>query len=74
MSVPIPGKSSWPELVGVLATPAATTIAHERPDVSVEVLPPGSPKIRPVDPNYNTTRVHVFIDSKGIVNQVPVIG
>ena len=27
MSVPIPGKSSWPELVGVNATLAATAIA-----------------------------------------------
>ena len=40
MSVPIPGKSSWPELVGVQATLAATAIAHDRPDVAVEVLPP----------------------------------
>ena len=70
MSVPIPGKSSWPELVGVLATPAATTIAQERPDVSVEVLPPGSPVI----PDFNPTRARVFIDNNGIVNQVPVIG
>ena len=70
MSVPIPGKSSWQELLGVLATPAATTIAHERPDVSVEVLPPGSPVI----PDFNPTRVRVFIDNNGIVNQVPVIG
>nr|CAZ96136.1 putative proteinase inhibitor I13, potato inhibitor I [Saccharum hybrid cultivar R570] len=70
MSVPIPGKSSWPELVGVLATPAATTIAHERPDVSVEVLPPGSPVIT----DFNPTRVRVFIDNNSIANQVPVIG
>ncbi|CAD6252086.1 unnamed protein product [Miscanthus lutarioriparius] len=72
MSVPIPGKSSWPELLGVLATPAATTIAHERPDVSVEVLPPGSPVI--LDLNPTRVRVRVFIDNNGIVNQVPVIG
>ena len=70
MSVPIPGKSSWQELLGVLATPAATTIAHERPDVSVEVLPPGSPVI----PDFNPTRVRVFIDNNGIVDQVPFIG
>ena len=70
MSVPFPGKSSWPELLGVLATPAVTAIAHDRPDVSVEVLPPGSPVI----PDFNPTRVRVFIDSNGIVNQVPVIG
>ena len=63
MSVPIPGKSSWQELLGVLATPAATTIAHERPDVSVEVLPPGSPVI----PDFNPARVPVLIDNNGLV-------
>ena len=70
MSVPIPGKSSWPELVGVNATLAATAIAHDRPDVAVEVLPPGAPVI----PDFNPARVRVFIDNNGIVNQVPVIG
>ncbi|KAG0531457.1 hypothetical protein BDA96_04G024400 [Sorghum bicolor] len=70
MSVPITGKSSWPELVGVQATLAATAIAHDRPDVSVEVLPPGSPVI----PDFNPTRVRVFINNGGFVNQVPVIG
>ena len=70
MSVPIPGRSSWPELVGVLAMLAATAIAHNRPDMSVEVLPPGSPVI----PDFNPTRVRVFIDNNSIVNQVPVIG
>nr|CAZ96085.1 putative proteinase inhibitor I13, potato inhibitor I [Saccharum hybrid cultivar R570] len=55
MSVPIPGKSSWPELVGVLAKLAATTIAHDRPDVSIDVLlsagvadhPAGGPELQP---------------------------
>ncbi|RCV05711.1 hypothetical protein SETIT_1G105500v2 [Setaria italica] len=70
MSVPIPGKSSWPELVGVLATLAATAIAHDRPDVSVEVLPPGSPII----PDFNPSRVRVFIDNNAIVTKTPVIG
>ncbi|KAF6987280.1 hypothetical protein CFC21_004937, partial [Triticum aestivum] len=42
-------KSSWPELVGVMATPAATQIALVRPDVAVEVLPPGAP----LTPDYN---------------------
>ncbi|CAL5060645.1 unnamed protein product [Urochloa decumbens] len=70
MSQPIPGKSSWPELVGVLGTLAATAIAHDRPDVAVEVLPPGSPII----PDYNPTRVRVFIDNNAIVTQTPVIG
>jgi len=70
MSVPIPGKSSWPELVGVNATLAATAIAHDRPDVAVEVLPPGAPVI----PDFNPARVRVFIDNNLLVSKVPVIG
>ncbi|KAI5021185.1 hypothetical protein ZWY2020_055030 [Hordeum vulgare] len=63
-------KSSWPELVGVLATLAATQIALDRPDVAVEVLPPGAP----LTPDYNPERVRVFIDNSGIVSQTPTIG
>jgi len=70
MSVPIPGKASWPELVGVNATLAATAIAHDRPDVAVEVLPPGAPVI----PDFNPARVRVFIDNNNLVAKVPVIG
>ena len=60
------GKLAWPELVGVLA---AMVITHERPDVAVELLPPGSP----VTPDYNTKRVRVYIDNNGIVAKVPVM-
>ncbi|KAM3399666.1 hypothetical protein ACQJBY_004842 [Aegilops geniculata] len=63
-------KSSWPELVGVLATLAATQIAHDRPDVAVEVLPPGAPLM----PDYNAQRVRVFINLGGTVSKTPVIG
>ncbi|CAM0913295.1 unnamed protein product [Alopecurus aequalis] len=65
-----PGKSSWPELVGLMATPAATQIAHDRPDVAVEVLPQGAPLM----PDYNPERVRVFLDLYGIVAKIPVIG
>ncbi|KAK1603729.1 hypothetical protein QYE76_027402 [Lolium multiflorum] len=65
-----PDKSSWPELVGVMATPAATQIAHDRPDVAVEVLPLGAPLM----PDYNAKRVRVFLDLYGIVDKTPVIG
>uniref|UniRef100_A0A0D9X8B1 Subtilisin inhibitor 1 n=1 Tax=Leersia perrieri TaxID=77586 RepID=A0A0D9X8B1_9ORYZ len=63
-------KSSWPELVGVLATLAATEITKERPDVAVEVLPPGAP----LTPDVNEKRVRLFIDNSGIVAKTPVIG
>ncbi|KQK19105.1 hypothetical protein BRADI_1g46410v3 [Brachypodium distachyon] len=64
------GKSSWPELVGVMATAAATQIGHDRPDVAVEVLPPGAP----LTPDYNDHRVRVFINLSAVVIQTPVIG
>ena len=70
MSGPIPGKSSWPELMCVPATQAATTISQERPDVGVEVLPPGSPTV----PDYNPKPVRVFINNYGVVIHIPVIG
>ena len=52
------------------ATLAATAIAHDRPDVAVEVLPPGAPVI----PDFNPARVRVFIDNNNLVAKVPVIG
>lgn len=65
-----PGKSSWPELVGVLATLAANQISRDRPDVAVEVLPPGAP----LTPDYNAERVRVFMDNNAVVIKTPVIG
>ena len=63
-------KSSWPELVGILASLAATQIAHDRPDVAVEVLPPGAPLM----PDYNPARVRVFIATHGLGSPTPAIG
>ncbi|TVU33595.1 hypothetical protein EJB05_25420, partial [Eragrostis curvula] len=63
-------KSSWPELLGVLATLAANQIGRDRPDVAVEVLPPGAP----LTPDYNPLRVRVFMDNNAVVIQIPVIG
>jgi hypothetical protein len=47
-----------------------TKIKQDRPDVSVEVLPPGAP----LTPEFNPERVRVFIDLNGLVAQVPIIG
>uniref|UniRef100_J3MTD3 Subtilisin inhibitor 1 n=1 Tax=Oryza brachyantha TaxID=4533 RepID=J3MTD3_ORYBR len=63
-------KTSWPELVGVLATLAATQISRDRPDVAVEVLPPGAL----LTPDVNDKRVRVFIDNNGLVAKTPVVG
>ncbi|KAK1677600.1 hypothetical protein QYE76_038448 [Lolium multiflorum] len=68
------GKASWPELVGMPATPAVTRINTERPDLTTEVLFVG---ISPSPPGFDSTRVCVFLDSRdklGRVAAVPVIG
>ncbi|KAL6848554.1 hypothetical protein ACP4OV_021848 [Aristida adscensionis] len=72
MSIPPPEflKVSWPELLGVLATLAATAIQHDRPDCSVEVLAPGAP----YNPDDNPLRVLLFIDYNAIVTQIPSVG
>jgi len=43
-------KSQWPELVGMAATPAVTQIKQDRPDVAVEVIPPGWNQLRRQEP------------------------
>lgn len=63
-------KLYWPELVGVPATPVVMKIKQDRPDVAVEVLPPGAP----LTPEFNPLRVRVFIGLDGLVAQVPIIG
>ena len=54
-----------------MATPAAQKIAHERPDVAVEVLPQGT-RIEP--DGFNAARVRVHLDNSGYVSQIPQIG
>lgn len=70
MSGANPEKTSWPELLGVPATLAAQKIALDRPDVAVEVLPPGAP----LTPGFNPKRVRVFITLSGLVASIPVVG
>ena len=50
-------KTSWPELVGVAAVPAVAKIMQDRPDVAMEVLPPGTHPLPGVDPNRVRIRV-----------------
>ncbi|CAO2041250.1 unnamed protein product [Urochloa humidicola] len=64
-------KSSWPEeVVGMAATPAVMKIMQDRPDVAVEVLPPGTHLASGVNPK----RVRVFIDARGAVAKTPRVG
>ncbi|KAJ1269904.1 hypothetical protein BS78_06G013400 [Paspalum vaginatum] len=72
-TAPAPGqhqKTSWPEVVGMAATPAVMKIMQDRPDVAVEVLPPGTHLL----PGANPKRVRVFIDGLGAVAKTPRVG
>ncbi|KAL6848551.1 hypothetical protein ACP4OV_021845 [Aristida adscensionis] len=63
-------KMSWPEVVGTPATPAVMQIMQDRPDVAVEVLPPGANLL----PGFNPQRVRVFISNFGTVAEIPRVG
>ncbi|KQK19103.1 hypothetical protein BRADI_1g46400v3 [Brachypodium distachyon] len=68
-----PKRTSWPEVVGIPATPAVMKINHDRPDVAIEVLPDGVK----VSKGFNPKRVRVFFDAKesqGLVVRTPVVG
>ncbi|KAK9183514.1 hypothetical protein WN944_026667 [Citrus x changshan-huyou] len=64
------GKSSWPELVGVEGKVAAETIERENPIVSAHFLLEGSI----VFLDRYCRRVYVWVDTNGIVVDVPTIG
>ncbi|KAG8085047.1 hypothetical protein GUJ93_ZPchr0010g7348 [Zizania palustris] len=63
-------KSSWPEVVGLPGEQAKQTILRDRPDVRVFIIPVGSAVTR----DFDEKRVRVFVNSAGIVAQVPMIG
>ena len=64
-------KTSWPELVGVVAAVAESTIRKERPDVTVQVIP--SDGIMTMD--YRTNRVRILVEtSTNKVVSTPQIG
>ncbi|KAK7268798.1 hypothetical protein RIF29_21507 [Crotalaria pallida] len=64
------GKSSWPELVGVKGTVAEATIERENPLVDAIIVPEGYSVIT----DARCDRVWVWVNTDGIVKQVPHIG
>ncbi|KAL9408775.1 hypothetical protein AB3S75_047207 [Citrus x aurantiifolia] len=64
------GKSSWPELVGVEGKVATETIERENPIVSAHILLEGSI----VFLDRYCGRVYVWVDTNGIVVEVPTMG
>ena len=65
-----PKRTSWPELLGIPATPAVMRISHDRPELAVEVLPLGMK----LSKGFNPKRVRVFFNKAGNVAEVPKIG
>ncbi|GFP85191.1 inhibitor of trypsin and hageman factor [Phtheirospermum japonicum] len=66
-----PGKSSWPELVGVNGQVAAAVIEQQNPDVDAIVLPVGSM----VTTDLRSDRVRVYVDRhSGVVVRTPKVG
>ncbi|MCV2423857.1 serine protease inhibitor, partial [Paucibacter sp. DJ4R-1] len=65
------GKTSWPELVGVVGCKAATQIESENSAYNPVVIP----KDAAVPRNFDCTRVFVRIDGyQGLVSQTPTVG
>nr|WDD38943.1 trypsin inhibitor [Fagopyrum tataricum] len=67
-----PGKSSWPELVGVKGSKASTIIKKENKFVTtVEICPPSTC----VTKDRRCDRVRLFLDKlNGVVTKTPVRG
>jgi len=63
-------KESWPELVDKSGDEAKETIAKERPDVTVEVIPDGSG----VTMDFRMDRCRVFVDGSNKVVHPPCLG
>jgi hypothetical protein len=62
--------SSWPGLVGVSSQQAQQTIAKERPDLNIFIVPEGSI----VTTDYRLDRVRVIVDNAGKVVDPPTTG
>jgi hypothetical protein len=70
-AVPVPGKQSWPELVGTAGEAAVATIRGERPDLA-QVLT--VPEDAMVTMDWREDRVRVFVDAAGNVAREPQCG
>ncbi|XP_050203907.1 inhibitor of trypsin and hageman factor-like [Mercurialis annua] len=65
-----PGKSSWPELVGMNGKVAAEIIGRENTSVGVVIVKEGMA----VTMDFRCDRVRVWVDKHGIVKDTPHIG
>ncbi|KAK2647204.1 hypothetical protein Ddye_022399 [Dipteronia dyeriana] len=70
MSDDCKGKASWPELVGARGVDAASTIERENPFVSAVIVLEGTI----VTQEFSCTRVRVWVNTYGVVVDIPRIG
>lgn len=70
MSSECEGKDSWPELVGAKGTEAEATIESENHLVNAVIVKEGMF----VTADFRCDRVRVWVNKRGIVTRVPVIG
>lgn len=61
------GKSGWPEVVGKSGEEAKGIILQDDATTDVHVVPEGSPVTR----DFRMNRVRVYVDTNGVVVQVP---
>ncbi|KAJ0946520.1 putative proteinase inhibitor I13, potato inhibitor I [Helianthus annuus] len=66
----VPGKNSWPELVGEKGEVAKAIIEKENPLVNAIIISGNSP----VDMMFVSNRVRVVVNAEGFVTKTPVIG
>lgn len=64
------GKNSWPELLGAKGEDAAKKIEKENHNVDAIVILEGTP----VTKDFRCDRVRVWVNTSGIVIEVPRIG
>lgn len=64
------GKQSWPELLGTYGAAAAAAVETENKKVAATIVAEGSF----VSGDFRCDRVRVWVNSSGIVVEVPKIG
>ncbi|KAF5820643.1 putative proteinase inhibitor I13, potato inhibitor I [Helianthus annuus] len=67
----VPGKSSWPELVGEKGEVAKAIIEKENPLVNAIIISGNSPT---TDMMFVSNRVRVVVNAEGLVTKTPIIG
>ncbi|KAK2647210.1 hypothetical protein Ddye_022405 [Dipteronia dyeriana] len=63
-------KASWPELVGSRGVDVTSTIERENPNVSVVIVLEGTQ----VSEEFSCIRVRVWVNTNGIILEIPTIG